>query len=245
MRYKVVFKSKTKKIPIGYRTLFASMFKKIIEETDEQYYNENYFYGEKKNKCIKDLNFSVYLDGFKLGEEDIEVLGDIILNITTADLKLGLILYNALLKLKEYTYKNIYTLEKVKFIKIKEKKVKDRFNVFKTLSPIYAKDINNKDLDIYDEDFKLSLNYISDIYLKKFRGTGLKEEIKFIPIKMKMHICKEELKDFTEKTGRKYICLKCYSGLFSLEGNAEDINILLQSGILYRRSFGFGMIELI
>lgn len=245
MRFKVVFKSKNKKLPIGYRTLFSSLFKSILEKSDKEYFKEVYFYEEKKNKKIKNLNFSVYLQNFKIGSNEIEVDGDIILNITTPDFRMGLDLYNGLVKLKQFTFKKKYELNKISLTKVKESVIKDKLNVFKTLSPIYIKDKYNNDLDINDENFNKELNYISDKYLKEFRGFGLKEELNFTPIKMKKQICKEEIEDFTRITGKKYLLVKCYSGIFSLEGDQEDVEILLKSGLGFRRSFGFSMISIV
>ena len=60
---------------------------------------------------------------------------------------------------------------------------------------------------------------------------------------MKKIVVKEQIKGFKEKTGKEYIYIKAYSGIFKLIGNTEDLNLLKELGVGARRS-GFGNIDL-
>lgn len=246
MRFKAIFKLKEKKIPISNRFMIVSLIKKAIELGDENLFEELYFYQGKKNKKTKSFTFAIYLNDFNIKDEYIELNGDLSITISTSDYNIGIGIYNGLLKLKdnEFKYKK-YTLVMKKIILLKEKKVKEEEIVCKTLSPIYIRDIDGNPIEVENENFEKGLNYISDVFLKSYRGYGLKKELKFQKVKMKKQVVKEEIECFINKTHKKYMFINCYSGIFKLEGDIEDLNLLLQNGLGYRRNQGFGTIDLI
>lgn len=249
MRLKVILESKNKKIPRGNRFMIISLIKKAIELEDKDLFNELYFFEGKKNKKIKPFTFAIYLNDFNVKEEYIELNGDISITISTSDYNLGIAIYNGLLKLDEfkfddYKYKD-YELIIKRINLIKEKKVNENVILCKTLSPIHIKDKNNKPIQVNNIDFENELNYISNIFLQSYRGFGLKQNLKFTPIKMKKQVIKEEIRGFAQLTNKKYIFIDSYSGIFSLEGDSEDLKLLLQNGIGFRRSEGLGCIDLI
>lgn len=244
MRIRIVGRLKDGIIPIGYRMMIVSLLKKAIEKGDKEYFNKLYYYNEKKNKKIKSFCFGTYLQNFKFEEEGIKVDGKINITISTPDYMLGVSMYNGLLKLSTYRYKDKYEFIKEKVILEKEKIISDEHVVLKTLSPIVIKDSEGKKVDIDSENYEKELNYISNIILESYRGYGLKRKLVFMPIKMKKNVVKEEITGFTKEINKKYIYINGYSGIFTMEGDIEDLNLLLQLGIGFRRSEGFGLISL-
>ena len=245
MRLNLVLQSENKKVPMGYRTVMMSLLKYAIENGDKELFNEMYFYGDKKNKKSKPFTFATFLNDFKINPNYIEVNGDISVTISTSDYNLGIAFYNGLLKMDKFNYKNEYTLIKKKIALIKENKVKNRLETFKTLAPIHIKDKNNNPVGVTDDNFEEELNYISDMFLKNHRGYGLKERIKFTNIRMKKQVIKQEFNDFTKNSNKQYMFINAYSGIFNLEGEREDLQLLLENGIGFRRSEGFGLLDLV
>lgn len=244
MRFKIELNALDKKIPIGNRFMICSLIKRAISDGDTELFNSIYKYEDKKNKKIKDFTFSIYLNDFKVSQSYIDVNGKIIVTISTSDYNVGIAIYNGLLRNKTFTYKD-YKLEIAKVILLKKSKVSSNSIVCKTLSPIFIRDKEGKSIDVYDKSFEETLNYISDLYLKTYRGIGLTERIKFSPIDMKKVVIKEEISGFQEVTGKKYIFIDAYKGVFNLQGNVNELQILLEAGIGFRRSEGFGLIDLI
>lgn len=244
MRFKIIINVIDNKIPIGNRFMICSLLKNAIEKGDKELFNEIYYFEDKKNKKIKDFSFSIYLNDYKVNETNIDVYRDISVTISTSDYNLGIAFYNGLIRIHEFDYKD-YKLEIKKVILLKESKVTTNSVKCKTLSPIYLKDKFNKSIDIESSNFEEVLNYISNIYLDTYRGYGLRQRIKFNPISMKKIVVKEEIEGFKEQTGKEFIFINSYKGIFELTGNIEDLQILLQSGIGFRRSEGFGLIDLI
>lgn len=244
MRMKILFTAKDERFPSQYRVLVCSLIKNALEKADEEYFKSLYYYNDKKSKKIKPFTFSVFLKEYIMGPDEINLKGRSAIIVSTSDYNLGINLYNGLLKTKTYRFKD-YEINIEKIILEKEKVVSDNEVICKTLSPIHLKDKNNKPINIASQEFKKTLNYISDVLLKTIRGEGLREELKFTPINMKKVVVKEKIKDFSDITNKDIMYIEAYSGSFKLEGNKEDIRLLIQTGLGGRRSFGFGLIDIL
>lgn len=244
MRFRITLKALDKRIPIGNRFMICSLLKKAIENGDKDLFDEIYIYEDKKNKKIKDFTFAIYLNDFRVESSYVEVNGDIAVTISTPNYNLGIAIYNGLLKIRNFDYKN-YKLEVKNISLLKEGKVNSNIIRCKTLSPIFIRDKDGKSIDISDDRFNEVLNYICNLYLENYRGSGLRRELKFTAINMKKVVVKEEISGFKEITGKEFIFINSYKGLFNLEGDISDLQILLEAGLGFRRSTGFGMIDLI
>lgn len=243
MRFKINLQTVNERIPLGNRFMICSLIKNAIQNGDKDLFDEIYLYEDKKNKKIKDFTFSIYLNHFEVTENYVEVKGDLSVTISTPNYNLGIAIYNGLLKIKTFEYKD-YKLEVKHVTLLKEGKVNSDLIRCKTLSPIFIRDRDGKGIDINDDKYEDALNYICNIYLQTYRGSGLKERLKFTPINMKKVVVKEEISGFKASTGKKFIFIDSYKGLFNLEGNIDDLQILLEAGVGYRRSEGFGLIDL-
>jgi CRISPR-associated endoribonuclease Cas6 len=224
--------------------LFVSLIKEALKEADPNYYDKLYFYGERANKKSKNFCFSVFVSNFEEKNGILYVKDKIILNISTPDYECGINIYNGLLKTKNFQYKE-YNLEREKIFPVREKRIDGNEAVFKTLSPIVIKDKDNNFLSPEDEMFGRELNYISNTVLRNYRGYGLVEPLEFQSVLMKKKIVKEEIEDFIKVTGRRTYYVNAYAGVFKLKGAKEDLEDLYQLGIGFRRSQGFGMIEVV
>jgi CRISPR-associated endoribonuclease Cas6 len=235
----------TDKIPVAYNMMMLSAIKSALSKVSEEYYDELYRYeNDKKNKKIKPFTFSLYLKGYEFKEDEILIKDKIVLNVSTSDYNFGINIYNGLLAIRDFTYKNKYVLHRKKITLVKEKLVEGSEAVFRTLSPIFIKDKDNNAVTLEDPRFSELLNYITDISLNSHRGYGLRESLQLIPINMKKQIVKEEIAEFTEKTNKRYFMINGYSGVFKLIGDKEDLKLIQQLGVGYRRSQGLGNIEI-
>ncbi|GAA0780595.1 CRISPR-associated endoribonuclease Cas6 [Hathewaya limosa] len=243
MRLSCIYR--TKQIPEAYQMMFVSLIKECLNKTDKEYYEKVYKYNnEKNNKKPKNFCFSVYMKGFEKEGSIFKIQDKVILNISSPDYEFILKVYNGLLSLKEFKYKD-FSINKVKINLIKEKNINKNRVVFNTLSPMYIKDKNNNPVSIEDENYEKELNYITNESLKGYRGTGLKESLKFKPIKMKKKVVKENIRGFREKTNKIYCYVNSYSGIFELCGDVSDLQDIYMLGIGFKRGQGFGMLEFI
>lgn len=242
MKIKAVFK--TNKIPVGYRMMFVSLIKSLLSDYCEEYYNEIYTYNNGKNKRSKNFTFSVFMKDFKK-EEEVFLTDEVILNISSPDKKLILYLYNSLIKMKDYEYENKYKISKNTVKIVNHKKIENDYCMFKTMSPIAIKNKSGRFLDVDTPEYLESLNHIVNQSLINYRGKGLSREIEFIPVDLKKVVVKEKIASFTEKTGKEYMFINSYSGVFILKGDSEDLNAIHKLGIGFRRNQCFGMIDLV
>lgn len=242
MRFSCIFK--TERLPQAYNMLFVSLIKEALKKSNPDYYEKLYFYEGRSNKKSKNFCFSVFIKNFEIINETLYVKDKVFFNISTPDYECGINIYNGLLKIKSFKYRD-YNLEREKIFLAKEKRINGNEAVFKTLSPIFIKDKDNNFLNPENEEFNKELNYISDMILKNYRGCGLKVPLEFQSVLMKKKVVKEEIEDFTEITGKNTYYVNAYSGVFKLKGNIEDLEDLYKLGIGFRRSQGFGMIEVV
>lgn len=245
MRLTFEITANDKKIPFSNNYMVVSVLKAAIEKGNKDLFNEIYFYeGDIKNKKIKDFAFATYLNDFVIEKDYVTLNGYMRVTLTTPDYNVGVSLCNGLLMIKEFKYKEFdLTIKSPKLLM--EKEVKGNEATFKTLAPIHIKDKENKPIEIDDIEFEKELNYISDLYLKEYRGYGLNEKLIFTPIKMKKKVIKEKIEGFKEHSNKTIMYVNGYTGIFNLKGDREDLNILLKAGLGFRRSQGYGVIDIL
>lgn len=236
---------KTEKIPLTYRMMFVSLIKEALKKVNNEYYKKLYFFGDKKNKRIKNFCTAVFLKDFKIDNNTIHINDEVIIYISTADYEFGINIYNALLNIKDFTYKNQYNLKKVRISLVKEKKINEEEVVFKTMSPICIKDKNDHYLNPDDENYENELNYVVNTQLDALRGYGLKRPLIFEKVLMNKIVVKEDISDFKNITDKEIYYVNAYKGIFKLNGDVEDLNLIYQSGIGFRRGQAFGMVDLV
>ncbi|EHJ01151.1 CRISPR-associated protein Cas6 [Clostridium sp. DL-VIII] len=245
MRIKVNFKAEQNKFPLSYRMMISSVIKKSLEISDEEYFKNMYYYEEKKNKRIKPFTFSVFFKDYKIDKGEVNLNGQGSIIISTPDYNFGIILYNGLLRLRVYDYKE-YKINIQKVLLEKEKTINEDEILCRTLSPIYIRTNDNKTVTIDEiNKFNAELNYIANIAIETYSGRGLEEELKFTPVKMKKVVAKEKITDFKLLNNKEFLYIEGYAGTFKLEGSIEDLKLLKQLGLGFRRSEGFGLFDLV
>lgn len=242
MRIEAVFRSE--RIPVSYQSLFISLIKHAIENSSAEKFQEIYYYEDKKSKKSKNFVFSVFMKDFEIVDDHFEVKGDIKLIVSSPDSELMLYIYNGLLAKRKINYKD-YDLNLQRVNLLKEQLPSMDEAVFKTLSPIAIRGKKGAFLDLEDEEYSHALNYISGEMLKDFRGFGLKKPLEFIPVGMKKQIVKLKHEEFEALNEDKILYVNAYRGMFRLKGDPEDLKLITQLGLGFRRSSGFGNIQLV
>lgn len=234
----------TEKIPVANKMLFVSLIKEAIKRVNKEYYEKLYNFEGKNNKQIKPFCFGVFLKGFKLEGDIINIEDRVVFNVSTPDYEFGINLYNGLLNINQFKYKG-FVLNKLRISLVKEKSINEEQVVFKTMAPICIKDKNNQFILPNSKIYERELNYIADKNISTFRGYGLKKPLQFQEVLMKKAVVKEEITAFKDKAQKEIFYVNAASGIFKLTGDIEDLNFIYQAGIGFRRSQGFGMVDIV
>lgn len=242
MRLKCDFKAD--RLPISHNMMFVSLIKEALKKSDPVYYEKIYSFNGKVNKKSKNFCFSTRMKGFDIEGDIANVKDGVSLLISSPDAEFILYLYNGLLKINEFKYKD-FSIKRIRISMLKEKTLNSGEAIFKTLSPICIKNNKNYFLKIDDATYEDELNYIAGKILENYRGRGLEERLSFQNIKMKNVVVRQEIRGFEEKSGRNYLYVNSYEGVFKLSGNSEDLKDLFSLGLGFKRNQGFGMIDLI
>ncbi|OOM45183.1 CRISPR associated protein Cas6 [Clostridium beijerinckii] len=242
---RIVIELNTNKIPLNYNYLILSLIKNNLSKENQMLFNKLYEENNDYEFRTKPFTFSVKFEDFKIENEEVLLKKRVLLTISTSDYIIGSVIYNSFLKEKDYEYQNKYRLQIGKVSVLKEKNINSNQVVFKTLSPVIIRNKAGEFLTIDDSNYEKELNYIVDSNIKSYRGNGLKEELKFEPVLMKKRVIKERISEFTEKTGKDIFYITGYKGIFKLTGDKEDLNLIYKMGLGFRRSSGFGCLEIV
>jgi CRISPR-associated endoribonuclease Cas6 len=242
MRLRCDFKGD--KIPLSHNLMFVSLIKEALKKSDSDYYEKTYFYNGKQNKKSKNFCFAAKMKGFEVEGDTANLEDGVSLFISSPDSEFMIYLYNGLLKIKEFKYKD-FNIIRGRISLLKEKKVNSTEVIFKTVSPISIKDNRNFFLEIDDERYEKELNYIAGKILENYRGRGLSEKLIFQNVKMNKVVVRQEINTFKEKSGKNYLCINSYEGIFKLCGDPEDLKDLYNLGLGFKRSQGFGMLDIV
>lgn len=231
-------------IPISHNMMFVSLIKEALKKSNQEYFNKLYTFNGKANKRSKIFCFSVDIKDYEIEGDSMKVNDRVSFVVSSPDTEFLIYLYNGLLKIFEFTYKD-YTLKRAGIGMLKEKDITSGEMLFKTLSPICVKNRSNYFMKIEDEGFAEELNYIANKVLENCRGIGLKEKLLFESVKMKKVVVREDIRGFEEKTDRQHMCINSYMGVFKLCGAKEDLRDLYALGLGFKRSQGFGMLDVV
>jgi len=235
---------KVDRLPISHNMMFVSLIKEALKKSNPDYYDKLYNFNGKSNKQSKNFCFATRMKGYDIDGDIANIKDGISFFISSPDAEFILYLYNGLLKINEFKYKD-FNIKRERISMLKEKSLISREAIFKTLSPICIKNNKNYFLKIDDETYEDELNYIAGKVLENYRGRGLEERLSFQSVKMKNVVVKQDIREFEEKSGRNYLYVNSYEGIFKLSGNVEDLKDLLSLGLGFKRNQGFGMLELV
>jgi CRISPR-associated endoribonuclease Cas6 len=144
--------------------------------------------------------------------------------------------------MKKFQYKG-YEISIQKINLVQESLPQDNYALFQTLSPIAIKGRNKNFLKPNEDGYEESFQYICNEIIKSVAGRDTYKPIQFTPIEMKKVVVKLKHNSFSMINQEGIYYVEAYKGLLRLEGAMEDLKLLTQTGVGYRRSEGFGVIE--
>jgi CRISPR-associated endoribonuclease Cas6 len=258
MRLRITFH--TERLPIIYRHRFMALIKEALAISSLEY--KSFLYPEKDSeisKRTKPFSFAVLLPKDKKItrgkikiDEDYEI-EDVIFEIPNES-KLSFVvsspdyffiigLYNGLLKIKEFPIDSETNIKLYGKQIMREKEITENEVIFRTLSPILIEDKNEKPVLPWDEKFYECFNETQSRILKDIRGYGLRSDVIIEPIKIRKSVIKHYIRWFRKETGKPYMVLTCFEGIFKMKGEVDDLRDLYVSGVGLRTGQGFGLIE--
>lgn len=207
-----------------------------------------------KDKIIKkgivqiDKNFTIEDNIFELPGKTFNLF------ISSSDPEFIIYIYNGLRMLKTFNFssdedmvvngrKVVFKIKKTSIIN--ESEIKNNEIVFKTNSPFIIEDSDDKPVFPTSENFETHINLIQDKIFRSLRGYGLKQKLEFMAVKLDKQVVKHTLKDFRDNTGKPFMYLTGFKGIFKLKGDPEDLDLLYKSGFGNKTSQGFGMLEVL
>lgn len=235
MKINLQFQLKNNKLPIDYRRVILSFFKKALSEiADGKYYEKYYFKPERRN-----FSFAVNLPNPKFSKSEITLgKNEFRITFSTSDKMTGFVFMSAFIKQKGNNFsaplENVFILTNIS--QIGDKTASSSTALVKMLSPLCIREHNrgeNKDsyYSVASESFEKKANKIIQEQLIE---SGFDDE---------------RVKGFSIKplNSKKTVVfhygnyIECSLGEFVLNGDKAIINYLLQSGIGSRKSAGFGL----
>lgn len=235
MKILLQFKLKNNKLPIDYRRVILSFFKKVLSEiADGKYYEKYYFKPERRN-----FSFAVNLPNPKFSKSEITLeKNEFRITFSTSDKMTGFVFMSAFIKQKGNNFSaplgNVFILTNIS--QIADKTASSSTALVKMLSPLCIREHNrgeNQDsyYSVASESFEKKANKIIQEQLIE---SGFDDE---------------RVKGFSIKplNSKKTVVfhydnyIECSLGEFVLNGDKAIINYLLQSGIGSRKSAGFGL----
>lgn len=235
MRLELNFYLSKNELPLDYRRMIVSFFKKTIELYNKGLLKLVYDIGQEKN-----ITFAPFFNPKEFTKDKIILNnGDIKVIISIEDELLGLHFFNAFLQNLEKSYyisENILNLSRVK--KLKEKKIENNEATFKIISPLIIREKKDEKKSWYhlldEEGIKiLKRNLIStlkDSFPEKYLN-----EVEIIPME-------------TKKTVTTFYGIKMQGslGVIKVSGRKEILNSFYKGGTLSsRKSMGFGLLEVL
>lgn len=234
MRYEMEFCITKPQLPISYREIFVSFFKKGMEKTGKDLYEKYYGVGK-----MKPITWSASLPYPKFNKDYIDLgEGTIRLLLQVNELEASLHYLNACLSMKNIPFdlpgNNQIILNKIRMVNVE--KVKGNVVEVKFFSPLCIRDHNRET----NKDWYFSIE--NDQFENK-----LKENIK-------RHVepCFLEYVDILkiDFSNMKKTVVKIYEqnieasiGKMLLIGNPKLINYLLEDGMGSRKASGFGFVQ--
>jgi len=234
----------TKELPLHYHFMFVSFIKKAVGSVSMGKVKSLYEFEEQHNKKSKAYTFAVFMERFRKTGETFAIDGHVKWTLSSSDDTFLLYVYNGLMNNRTFTYKD-FSVD-VRSVKMKEtKRILKEKALFQTLSPIAIKSKEGVFLSIEDSRFAEEFQYICNLTVSNATGRTLFQQLKFSPVNMKQIMVQLKHEEFTRLNVESILYVKSFKGLFELEGHPEDLTILSQLGTSFRRSQGFGCIDLI
>ncbi len=239
MQVLLKFIMKIPKLPVDYRRVFLSFFKKSLSSVADGKYYEKYYFNDNR----RPFTFAVNLPSASFSKECITLgKNEVALTFSTGDNLAGFVFMSAFLAQKDKPFNtplgNTLTLKKVSTLP--ERTVDSNSALVRMYSPLCLREHNReKNQDIYysvaNENFDIkSKEIIKEQLISDGFSENLANSVEIIPIDCKKTVVLHY---------NTY--LECSLGNFVLNADKSVINHLLKSGIGSRKSAGFGFAQLV
>ncbi|WIV11671.1 CRISPR-associated endoribonuclease Cas6 [Proteiniborus sp. MB09-C3] len=241
MRYNVELILSNENIPKDKNRIIISLLKHIYESYDKDYYVSLYENEENKSKSFA---FSLYMPNCEFTREEIIIPNKkIILNFATADMRDGILFYNAALANKGKPYKvkdNSITINRINMNK--EKIITNDYAVYSSMSPVVVREHKGDN----EKTWYHSLNeekgkeiFIENIKYQLLDSFGEERRLDIEEVDFQVLINKE--------VKVKHYGIEILSNICMIKVQAKPyiLDYIYKSGIGSKRNSGFGMLDLV
>lgn len=239
MRILLKFITFYEKLPVDYRRVFLSFFKRCLSEIANGKYYEKYYFSPNR----RPFTFAVKLPSPSFSSSEITIgKNEFSLTFSTGDSTAGFVFMSAFIAQKGKRFPapfgNTYVLESV--TRLTDKTVASDSALVKMLSPLCLREhdkVNKR--DIYFSSANPNFSEIANrILSQQLIAEGFSQDIAsavaLVPVNCKKTVVKH------------YDCsIECTIGDLIIKADKSVINYFLQYGIGSRKSAGFGLAELI
>lgn len=240
MRFDVNITLSDKEIPKDKNRMFLSFIKHNLSKNNKRCFEKLYGKGITDRKSFA---MASYLPGAIFNENTITIPNKKIkLTISVVDMELGVEIFNSMMGSVNNTYKYKdceLTTTNVKLVR--EKRIENSTEIFKTLSPIVVRDHEketNKDW-FYD----LSELKGQEIFLRnlKYQLEEEKPESKYFSDELEVEVLKNK-KTVAKNYGINVQCNLC---VLKINAKSEILEHIYKSGVGSYKSQGFGLLDII
>lgn len=233
---RVQFRFKISELPIGYRLGILSIIKEMVRNGSNEYYQEIF---EDKKSSPKPFAYSIYIQNISLYDQIIT--GDeLVVIVSSSSYEFMMNLLNGSRKKQEYKYKN-YTFLLISKRMLPTYHITHNCVTFQTKSPILIESKNKKPVLSTDPNFEEEFQYISSLLIKELYHRQPFEPIQILQTSMK----KQVIKEFLHQESDKPLYLTTNKGLIQLKGNPQDLQVIYDNGVSFRRSLGLGLLDVV
>ncbi|WP_027416714.1 CRISPR-associated endoribonuclease Cas6 [Aneurinibacillus terranovensis] len=232
MRFVVSYKVNV--LDLTYRMKVYGLIKEAVRLANGRYYEQLF---EQSGNKMKPYSFAVFLHNFSLQDTTIH-LDKIKITISSPDIEFCVHCFNGLRKVKEYQVNDEVWLQS-QIQLLNEHTITNRKVILRTISPILIEDKNGKPLSPTDANYETELNYYANLQVQQFANRDLHEQLRFTPIHMNKAVIKERNRHLKSDS---YLYFTTYKGLFMLEGDPRDLQLLYQLGLGKRTAY-FGLVD--
>lgn len=239
MRLKVDLHLNKDEIPKDKNRIFISLFKTILLKSDEEVYRELYESGAKRKK----FTFSLNMPKCKFNRESITIPGKkVSLFFSAADLKLGIVFYNAFIRSKGdvILYKDL-ELKIVNMSLLKENLFTGDCVVFKTSSPIVVREHHKENNTDWYHSLSDDKGY--ELFTENLKNQILEDLPESI-----YDLDELDVKVISNKTVKvKHYGIEVLSNLATLKVTAKPyiLSYMLNAGAGNFKNGGFGMLTVV
>ncbi|MFO7342825.1 MAG: CRISPR-associated endoribonuclease Cas6 [Bacillaceae bacterium] len=221
-------------LPIGYRLGVLSVIKEMIKNGSTAYYEQIFETGKHQ---IKPFGYSTYIKNLKIDGN--KIFGDeLIVTVSSSSYEWMMHLINGSHKKKDYQYKNYRFYLKSKRL-LPKVNISDPVVTFSTKSPILLERKEKGPVLSTDSLFEKEFQYISGLIIE-----GLANRKPYAPIRvLKAAMTKQVIKENLHQSEDRFIYLTANKGIIQLEGHPDDLQVLYDNGVSFRRSLGLGLLD--